>query len=34
MRVLTAALIGAALAFPSGGQTAAHHPVDMTVVKP
>src|ERR1700728_1143421 len=34
VRILTAALIGAALAFPSGGQTAAHHPVDMTVVKP
>src|SRR5580704_6750226 len=34
VRILTAALIGAALAFPSGGQTAAHHPVDMTVVQP
>ena len=34
VRVLTTALIGAALAFPCGGQTGAHHPVDMTVVKP
>ena len=34
VRVLTTALIGAALAFPCGGQTGAHHPVDMTMVKP
>ena len=34
VRMLTAALMAAALVFPSGGQTGAHHPVDMTVVKP